>query len=70
MLLTRSVLMQGYIVTNFQNRFPEGTQQLSKWLKDGKLKYTETIVQGFDQLPAALIGLFKGENIGKMIVEI
>ena len=69
MLLTRSVLMQGFIVSNFQNEFPEGIKHLSKWVKDGKLKFTETIENGFDQLPKALLGLFKGENIGKMIVK-
>ena len=69
MLLTRSVLMQGFIVSNFQSLFPEGIQQLAQWLKEGKLKFTETIVHGFDQLPTALLGLFKGDNTGKMIVE-
>ena len=69
MLLTRSVLMQGFIVSNFQSKFPEGIQQLAKWLKEGKLQFEETIVKGFDQLPTALLGLFKGENIGKMVVE-
>jgi len=68
-LLTRSVLMQGFIVSNYQSEFTEGIQRLSKWVKDGKLKFTETIVSGFDQLPAALLGLFKGENTGKMIVK-
>lgn len=69
MLLTRSVLMQGFIVSNYQSRFPEGIQQLAKWITEGKLKFAETKVQGFDQLPAALLGLFKGDNTGKMIVE-
>jgi len=69
MLLTRSVLMQGFIVGNYQNRFPEGIQQLALWIKEGKLKYTETIIEGFDKLPTALLGLFKGENTGKMIVK-
>jgi NADPH-dependent curcumin reductase CurA len=69
MLLSRSVLMQGFIVSNYQIRFPEAIQQLNQWLKEGRLKYTETIVHGFDQLPTALLGLFKGDNIGKMIVE-
>jgi len=68
-LLSRSAMAQGYIVSNYQNRFGEGFQQLIRWLKEGKLKYPETIIKGFDQLPAAFIGLFKGENIGKMIVE-
>jgi NADPH-dependent curcumin reductase CurA len=68
-LLTRSVLMQGFIVGNFKNDFPEGTKHLTQWLKEGKLHYSETIVHGFDQLPKAFLGLFKGENMGKMIVE-
>jgi len=69
MLLTRSVLMQGFIISNYANRFPEGTERLAHWVKEGKLKSTETIVHGFDKLPVALLGLFKGENTGKMIVE-
>jgi len=69
MLLTRSVLMQGFIIGNYQARFPEGIKKLAQWLKEGKLKYTETIVLGFEQLPTALLGLFKGENTGKMIVK-
>ncbi|WP_310556304.1 NADP-dependent oxidoreductase [Flavobacterium sp.] len=69
MLLTRSVLMQGFIVGNFSAHFPEGMKHLSEWVKDGKLKFTETIGNGFDNLPTALIGLFKGENTGKMIIK-
>jgi NADPH:quinone reductase len=69
MLLTRSVLMQGFIISNYQNRFIEGRQHLTQWVKEGKLKFTETTVKGFNRLPAALLGLFKGENTGKMIVE-
>ena len=70
MLLTRSVLMQGFIVSNYQSQFEEGLSHLSLWLKEGKLKYKETIVKGFDKLPTALIGLFSGDNTGKMIIEV
>ena len=70
MLLTRSVLMQGFIIGNYESHFPEGMEQLGKWVKEGKLKSTETIIHGFDKLPTALLGLFKGENMGKMIVEV
>ncbi len=62
--------MQGFIVSNFQSMYPEAIRLLAQWVKEGKLKFTETIVHGFDQLPTALIGLFTGENTGKMIVEI
>jgi NADPH-dependent curcumin reductase CurA len=56
-------------VGDYQTLFLEGTQQLAEWLKEGKLKYTETVEHGFDNLPNALLGLFKGENTGKMVVE-
>ena len=69
MLLTRSVLMQGFIVSNYESKFSEGIQQLSQWVKEGKLKYKETIVDGFDKLPEALLGIFAGSNTGKMIVK-
>jgi NADPH-dependent curcumin reductase CurA len=69
MLLTRSVLMQGFIVSNFQSHFPEAVSHLARWLQEGKMKFEQTIVHGFDQLPTALLGLFKGTNIGKMVVE-
>ncbi len=68
-LLTRSVMLQGFIVGNFSDRFDEGLTQLTKWVKEGKLKYTETIIRGFDKLPDAFLGLFSGINKGKMLVE-
>jgi len=69
-LLTKSALMQGFIVGNYASRFPEGVLQLSEWLKAGKLNYRETIIKGFERLPEAFISLFAGENTGKMLVEI
>lgn len=69
-LLTRSVLMQGFIVSDFQSDFPEGIQHLVSWIKEGKLNFKETVVHGFDKLPEALLGLFKGDNTGKMIVKV
>ena len=62
--------MQGFIVGNYTTKFPEAMTQLSTWLKEGKLTYSETITEGFDQLPQAFIDLFEGKNIGKMIVKI
>jgi NADPH:quinone reductase len=69
-LLTRSVMLQGFIVSNYSHRFGEALAQLTKWLNEGKLKYTETIVEGFDKLPEAFLGLFSGKNIGKMMVKV
>jgi NADPH-dependent curcumin reductase CurA len=69
-LLTRSVLLQGFIVSNYSNRFGEGLVQLTKWINEGKLIYKETIIEGFDKLPDAFLGLFSGKNQGKMLVKI
>ena len=69
-LLTRSILLQGFIVSNYSSRFTEGLDHLTSWLHEGKLKYTETIIKGFDNLPDAFLGLFSGKNQGKMLVEI
>ncbi|MBL3656596.1 NADP-dependent oxidoreductase [Fulvivirga sediminis] len=69
MLLTRSVLMKGFIVSNYQDKFPEGMRKLGQWIREGNVKFTETIVEGFDKLPEAFLGLFSGKNQGKMIVQ-
>ncbi|PJX24476.1 NADP-dependent oxidoreductase [Psychroflexus sp. S27] len=69
-LIKKSVLMQGFIVNNFSDKFPEGIEQLSQWLKAGKLDFSETIVEGFDNIPNAFLDLFEGKNKGKMIVKV
>ncbi len=69
-LIKKSALMQGFIVSNYTDKFPEAVQQLSEWLADEKLTYSETIVNGFDNIPNAFIDLFEGKNKGKMIVKI
>ncbi|MET3112694.1 NADPH-dependent curcumin reductase CurA [Pedobacter sp. CG_S7] len=69
-LIKNSVLMQGFIVSNYAAKFPQAVQQLNNWLKEGKLTYSETLIEGFDQIPQAFINLFEGKNEGKMIVKI
>jgi NADPH-dependent curcumin reductase CurA len=68
-LLTRSVMLQGFIVSNYSDRFSEALTHLTKWLNEGKIKYTETVIDGFENLPEAFLGLFKGSNQGKMLVK-
>jgi NADPH:quinone reductase len=69
-LLTNSASMRGFIISDFAYRFEEGITQLALWLKEGKLTYSETIVEGFEKLPQAFLDLFDGKNEGKMIVKI
>jgi NADPH-dependent curcumin reductase CurA len=69
-VLINSALMQGFIITDYAPRFSEGVMQLGRWLAEGKLKYAETIVEGFENTPQAFIGLFSGDNLGKQIVKV
>jgi len=69
-LVRNSALMQGFIVFNYAEKYPEAIAQLSQWLAEGKLTYSETIVEGFDNIPQAFLDLFEGKNSGKMLVKI
>ncbi|MEH1007922.1 NADP-dependent oxidoreductase [Winogradskyella sp. ECml5-4] len=69
-LVKNSALMQGFIVSNYAEKFSEAMTQLTSWLAEGKLTYSETIVEGFDNIPQAFIDLFEGKNKGKMVVKI
>ena len=69
-LLKKSALMQGFIVSNYAERFPEGIKALVQLVGSGKLKYTNTTYHGFEKLPEALMALFEGKNLGKLIVEL
>jgi leukotriene B4 12-hydroxydehydrogenase/15-oxo-prostaglandin 13-reductase len=69
-LLKTSTKLQGFIVSDYLDRWPEGVKQLTEWYAQGKLKGEETVTEGFDQIPAAFLGLFKGENTGKAVVKV
>jgi NADPH-dependent curcumin reductase CurA len=69
-LIIHRALMQGFIVHDYNDRFEEARRQLHEWIMEGRLSDRETITEGFNNLPVALIGLFNGENTGKQIVKI
>lgn len=69
-ILTKSALIRGFIVSNYKEYFPKALTQLMNWVEEGKIKYTETVINGFDRLPEAFIGLFNGTNTGKMVVRV
>ncbi|NOU96665.1 zinc-binding dehydrogenase [Paenibacillus sp. LMG 31456] len=69
LIKTRS-LIKGFVLGDYADRSSEGIQELGKWLAEGKLKYEETIIEGFDQVPHAFLQLFKGANLGKMLVKV
>jgi NADPH-dependent curcumin reductase CurA len=69
-ILVKSATMRGFIISDFTDKFPSATIQLTAWLKDKKITFSETLVEGFDNIPQAFIDLFDGKNLGKMLVKI
>jgi NADPH-dependent curcumin reductase CurA len=64
------IKLQGFIVSDHLNRWPEALKELSDGVRGGKIKYRETVTQGLENAPRAFIGLLKGENFGKQIVKV
>lgn len=69
LLITRS-RMEGFIVFDYQKRYPEGAKAMAGWLAEGKLKHKEDIVEGFENFPSTLRKLFTGDNFGKLILKV
>lgn len=69
-LLMSQVKMEGFVVTRWSDRFNESFEENMKWIREGKLKYQETITEGFDNMYKAFSGMLKGENTGKAIVKV
>ncbi|HWZ42193.1 MAG TPA: NADP-dependent oxidoreductase [Candidatus Saccharimonadales bacterium] len=61
---------QGFIVSDHMGIWPEALGQLAQWVGEGKIKYRETVVPGLENAPNAFVGLFKGENFGKLVVKV
>lgn len=62
--------MEGFLVFQFADRHEEGRQRIARWIKEGKMKYREDVVEGIENAPSAFIGMMRGENFGKLLVKI
>ena len=69
-MVYQRITMQGFVVWDFNDRKDEFLDDMRNWLREGKMQYDEKIYKGIEQAPAALIGLFTGQNQGKMLVDI
>lgn len=69
-MLTMRLLVQGFIVSEHLDCWPEALQTLATLVASGKLRYRESIVEGLEHAPDALIGLLHGKNFGKQLVKI
>ncbi len=70
LLVTKRLAMQGFIVTDYADRFAEALVALETWLDDGSLIPTEDVLDGLERAPEALVGLLAGNNIGKRLVHV
>ena len=62
--------MQGFLAHDYADRFDEFYPQMEEWVRSGAVKQRETVVEGFENLPKALVALFEGANTGKMMVHV
>jgi NADPH-dependent curcumin reductase CurA len=69
-IVSHKVRMQGFIVTDHFDMMPAFAADMAGWRKDGRITYRETIVEGIENMPRALVGLFRGENFGKLLARV
>ena len=69
-IIGKRLLLKGFIVSDHYDRFPKFTQEMLGWIESGKIKWEETVFEGIQNTPKAFIGLFTGENLGKMLVKV
>ena len=69
-ILTKRLTLRGFIVFDFAARQGDFLRDVSAWMREGRIKYREDVVEGLEKAPRALIGLLRGENFGKMLVRV
>ena len=69
-LLVKRAMMQGFVIFDYKDQYETSIARLAKWIRKGKLQYREDILQGMECAPDALAGLYRGENMGKRIIQI
>ena len=69
-ILIKRLTFRGFIVWDFDSQEEEALTQLSNWIKEGKIRYREDIVDGLENAPEAFMGLLEGKNFGKLVVRV
>ena len=63
----KRLLLRGFIVTDFAAKLDDFLREAGEWVRSGRLKYREDIVEGLENAPAAFLGLLQGKNFGKLL---
>ncbi len=69
-LLNKSARMQGFLVWDYEHRYEEAVAKLAAWVREGKLRYREEILDGITAAPDAIASLYRGENLGKRLIRL
>jgi NADPH-dependent curcumin reductase CurA len=69
-LLVNRARMQGFLIFDYESRTDEAVPHLAQWVREGKLRYREDILDGLEQAPDAIAGLYRGDNMGKRLIRL
>lgn len=70
-LLIRRIKAQGFIIfDDYGSRYGEFAAAMGPWVKEGKVKFLEDVIDGLEESPNAFIGLLTGKNFGKLVVRV
>lgn len=69
-LLVNRVRLQGFIISEHMEVWPQALRELASWFAEGKLRYRESVADGLANAPAAFMGMLRGHNLGKQVVRL
>jgi NADPH-dependent curcumin reductase CurA len=69
-LLVKRARMQGFLVFDYATRYGEAIERLAQWIREKRLAYREDVLEGLEQAPGSIAGLYRGENLGKRLIRI
>ncbi|WP_088343185.1 MULTISPECIES: NADP-dependent oxidoreductase [Rhodomicrobium] len=70
MILTKRLRIQGFIVSDFNAQYGDFLRDVGGWLREGRIKYREHVVDGLEKAPEAFVGMLRGDNFGKVVVRV
>ncbi len=69
-IIQRRLKIEGFIISDQRGGMAEFVRDVGQWIAEGKIHYRETVIQGVEHAPQAFMGLLKGTNFGKLIVQV